>query len=292
MSDKRPIDRQRKSGLSLQIGAEEGISDFYKIGERRLLVVTAKGIYELKLPDQIDPKRTNQNLKPLQQRVLNFGSDDDYVCRVLLTAKVLFRENFLGPQFDHAHASVLAFEGLKDVMTMHQLRLELEQAQTRAWANFQQDQREDGSIRMPSIPDIEALCEAYMQKANHVVTCLEQMAKLFYGNQLSSKWVRSLSKLLTDRYGKDDPFVNFMEQASRFLIFIINTRNSVEHPSSTEPGQRCGLLDAREWPGRPAYNRSGTPGNSASIERLDGVYAAHHGRIGDDVRGNDGAFVR
>src|SRR5712692_9042279 len=125
MNEKRPIDRQRESALSLEIGTEDensGISDFYKIGERRLLIVKAKSIYEVTLPDQIDPKRTNPNLKPLQQRVLDYGSEDDFVCRVLLTAKALFREHLFRPQVNQVQALALAFDGLKDVIAMHQLR--------------------------------------------------------------------------------------------------------------------------------------------------------------------------
>jgi hypothetical protein len=243
MSEKRPIDRQRDSGLSLQIGAEDetsAISDFYKIGEKRLLIVKAKGIYEVILPDQIDPKRTNPRLTPLQQRVLDYGSDDDFVCRILLTAKALFRENFFEPQFDYVEAFALAFDGLKDIIAMHQLRLDLEKAQDEAWERFQHQQRPDGSIRMPSIPDMEARCEMYMQKANHVVICLEEIAKLFYRDQLRSKWITALTRLVSERYGSQNPFVDFMERASRFLLFINNTRNSVEHP---RPDSRMKVTD-------------------------------------------------
>ncbi len=242
MNEKRPIDRQREAGSSLVIGTADdnsSISDFYKIGEERLLIVKARGIYEVKLPDQIDPKRTNKNLKPLQQRVLDYGSDDDFVCRILLTAKVLFREHFLGSQFNQVQASVLALDGLKDIIAMHQLRLNLEETQTKAWETFERQQRADGSVRMPSIPDIDARCHMYMQKANHVVNCIEEIAKLFYKRDLRSKWITGLTNLVGERYGKDSPFAKFMGRASGLLLFINKARNSVEHPSTKQQIRIC-----------------------------------------------------
>ena len=61
-SDKgRPIDKLRSGAGSLEISIpddDSAISEMISTDDR-LLVVKGKGIYEIKLADQVDPERTN-----------------------------------------------------------------------------------------------------------------------------------------------------------------------------------------------------------------------------------------
>jgi hypothetical protein len=63
-SDKpRPIDTLRDGAASLEIktpGDDSAILEMISTGDR-LLVVKGKGIYEVKLADEVDPERTNIN---------------------------------------------------------------------------------------------------------------------------------------------------------------------------------------------------------------------------------------
>jgi hypothetical protein len=54
------------------------ISEMIFTGER-LLIVKGKGIYEVKLADQVDPGRTNIATSNTVQRVLPYGADDSIV---------------------------------------------------------------------------------------------------------------------------------------------------------------------------------------------------------------------
>ena len=230
---KRPIDRLRESGGSIQIyGAGGRAPEFYKIGEDRFIVVTANAVHEIKLPDQIDPGRTNPRLKPIQQRVVDHGSDDEFVCRVLLTAKNLFRDDALGSEFDHVRALALAFDGLVDIVAMRQLQRDLVVAQQAAWEAHQRAKAAD-SVQMPSVSDIRARCETFLQRAAHVVACVGNIARLFYGDRLKSKWVDRLRELAVERHGQDHALAQFMSDCSGLLLFVINARNCVEHRSPT-----------------------------------------------------------
>ena len=72
--------------------------------DANLYVITGKAIYLVKLADDIDPARTNPNLPNLQKKVLNHGSENEIIGRVLLTAKMLLDKNHLGPNFRYNEA--------------------------------------------------------------------------------------------------------------------------------------------------------------------------------------------
>jgi len=231
---KAPTDIQRGAGFGFDVGGVEDtspITGFYRVGGKRLLVLKAKAIYEITLPDDIDPKRENPNLKPMEQKVSSYGTDDDVVCKTLLTADKLFSPNFLGDTFDSECALELAFEELKDLNAMRQMLDSLNQAQDMAWAQFLEHQsRNEKATRLPSIPDIEARLETFLQKANHAVLCLERIAKLFYPEELRRRWIESLTKLSVEKYGDDSSFVCFMKSAEPMLLLVLKLRNAVEHP--------------------------------------------------------------
>lgn len=88
----RPIDKLRDGAGSFEIktpGDDSAILEMISTGDR-LLVVKGKGIYEVKLADEVDPKRTNINVPNTIQRVLPYGADDPWVGAVLLTGHHLF----------------------------------------------------------------------------------------------------------------------------------------------------------------------------------------------------------
>jgi len=101
MTRKRPIDYMRESGGSFTIKSQDDgtpISELLTLNDG-LLLLTQKAIYEVKLADQIDPKRENPNIPPIvQRRILDIGTDSELVGRVLLTARKLFRKEFLPVQ--------------------------------------------------------------------------------------------------------------------------------------------------------------------------------------------------
>ena len=76
----------RDAPISLQIGTAEDIgaspSEFLKLGEGRLAVIVGKAIFEVILPDDVDPARKNPAIRAVNQRLLAYGSDDELVSRI------------------------------------------------------------------------------------------------------------------------------------------------------------------------------------------------------------------
>jgi hypothetical protein len=238
MTIKRPIDRQREAGGSMRIGTEDdgAIKSMFPIGGV-LHIIKERGIYVVKLADNIDPERTNPNIPNTQQRVLTYGSDSELVGLTLLTAKKLFNDKFLPKFFDPELALVLAFDSLKDLVVVHETATGYQMAEKNAVDNFTEQQRTRESLVVPAIGDVESRCKTFIQKADHACRAVLNIARLFYNN-LSG--FESLGKLSGDKYGKDDPFTQFLVSVVPLLTFIRETRNAIEHPNSH---QKCTVTD-------------------------------------------------
>lgn len=232
MVEKRPIDALRDSGGVMNIGGADdssAVTDLIPIGDH-LYIVKANGIYEVQLADQIDPQRTKIEIPNTEQRVLAYGSDNEIVARTLLTAQTLFRTTFLGSAFDRDRGMTLVLDVLKDLIAMSEMRTSLEAAQAQAVETRASEKIEGRLLRLPAVGNVEDRCDAFGQKAGHIVSALGQIARLFYGHELSSKWIDSLTALTRERYGEEDAFVQFMGSVRPFLLFVLDMRNMIEHP--------------------------------------------------------------
>jgi hypothetical protein len=236
MTKKRPIDIQRDSAGQLEVGTpddESAITDMFAIGGS-FHVIKEKGIYQVKLADEIDPKRTNPKIPNTHQRVLAYGSDNEIVGRILLTAKHLFDPAYLGRSFDHERALVLAFDALKDLLAMHEILKSIEEAEARAKATFTAGRGKGEALSLPSVGDLTPHAKGYVQKAHHALKALLEIVKLFYGTSGTGARFQALAKLTEDRYGKNSPFAEFMRRELRTLQFIWNMRTCVEDPKPKE----------------------------------------------------------
>jgi hypothetical protein len=231
MPERRPIDITRDSGGHIKIGPPESTSPITEMCELGgfLCAIKTDGIYEIKLPDQVDPHRINPALPKSQRQVLAYGSDCEIVVRTLLTANALFKPEYLGSTFDRKQALDLAFSALRDLISMHEMATSLEAAQAEAKVQM----TEGGTLFVPSVPDIIGRCKAFIQKADHAYRELLKIAELFYGD-LGSKHVDRLTKLAENRHAKDAGLVRFLKKVGPFLQFVRRARNCVEHPKENQ----------------------------------------------------------
>ena len=85
----------------------------------------------------------------------------------------------LSPSFDRQGGMRLALDLLKDFAALERMRVDMEAADAGARAAFENRGTSIGLFALPSIHDLHARCDAFAQKAGHVVGLLDDMAKLF-----------------------------------------------------------------------------------------------------------------
>lgn len=242
MDNHRPIDTLRNSGAQLDVGTEDDRSPIKAmcVINNSMHVIKGQGIYRVQLADEIDPERTNSAIPNTSQRVLAYGTDCDFVRQTLMTAKRLFDSKLLGSSFPYERAINLSFEALNDIAATHELRARFAAEVIAAEASLKELKVRSRAYAIPSIEGVRESVETFLQKADHAIADLFEIAKLFYPAGIGNRWFESLLQLVKTSYGPDATFTKFLVEALPLLKLVRNARNCVEHP---KPNQRVEVFD-------------------------------------------------
>lgn len=191
------------------------------------------------MPDTIDPERTNASLPPSQQRVPAVGADDPIASRSLLQANVLCRSGRLAPHVDCEQAVVRALEFAKVVSAGREVVREFEKDENDQVAKFDAQPGKGSSLRLPVMADVEGRCNKFVQCCSHGTGQLKAVVQNFYPD-IKSKWRDRLEEKASD--SGDENFKNMAAEVNRFLTFLQNVRNAIEHPG---PGNTVHFSDFR-----------------------------------------------
>lgn len=228
----RPIDKLRDGAGAFEINTpddETAISGMISIGNEHLLIIKGKGIYEIKLADQIDPKRTNINIPSTIQKVLSYGSDDPWVGSVLLTAHELLKKTIIGEQVDCDKILNMVLRISQDIAGALEVSELYSKKEQRALESFDSKIRANRSVILPSINDVSSMCKEFLQKSDHALRELFDIVKLFYNGVGAGGW-DSLKTAVKSEPDKVDNFLEFIENVLPLFRLVRNSRNCVEHP--------------------------------------------------------------
>ena len=228
---KRPIDIFRDSAGSFSIGNPEdgtAIKEAFTYSDF-LLILTEKCAYKIQMADQVDPKRLNASLpKVIQQKLFDYGTESEIVGRTLLTAKRLFRKEFLPDSVDLERGIKLSFEALSGIAAMKTAALEFKELEDRAMSQAEESRRKDGSLVLPAIGHVETKCKTFAQKADHAEAKLFEISKLFYPNAMWRGW-RDFADFVRTTFGEQDNFAKLTAVTAPFLQLVRNVRDCLEH---------------------------------------------------------------
>jgi hypothetical protein len=224
----KPNRHPRDLGGSFQIhNPDDGtpIREMFTLGER-LLMISDKCIYAIKLADQIDPERTNAALPHnIQQKLFDHGADSELVCRSFLQAWRLFRKEF--QTIDNDAALAESFAVLGELVAMRSVADEFQAIQKAAIEKATNAGR-DQSLAIPAVGNVRAHCKTFAQKADHCAVALSSIVRMFYPTIKKGNW-DGFRTLVKDNYGEDDEFSKMMEKATPFLKLVRNTRDCLDH---------------------------------------------------------------
>jgi hypothetical protein len=192
-----------------------------------LLMITEKCTYRMQVADQIDPKRKNPALPPIfQQKLFDYGTKSELLCRTLLQAKMMFRKEF--QSVDIERAMQFSFDALGDLVSMHEVAQTFKLAEQAAIEKAKTLQRKDSSQTIPAVSNVRVHCKSFMQKADHFAFSLLGIVRLFYPEMKGKHW-KEFHELITSRYGENDPFHKVSELATPYLQLIRDARDCLEH---------------------------------------------------------------
>jgi len=228
---KRPIDIFHDSGGSFSIAnSEDGtaIKEVFTYSDF-LVILTEKCAYKIQMADQVDPKRLNPSLpKVIQQKLFDYGTESEIVGRTLLTAKRLFRKEFLPASVDLERGLKLSFEALSEIAAMKTVALEFKELEDRAMSQAKESRRRDGSLVLPAIGHVETKCKTFAQKADHAAAKLFENSKLFYPDAKWRGW-RDFADFVRTTFGEEDYFAKLTADTAPFLQLVRDVRDCLEH---------------------------------------------------------------
>jgi hypothetical protein len=230
-----PIDKIRNSAGMMEIETPEDDSPIAEIIslDDRLLVVKGKGIYEIKLADQIDPGRTNIETPNTIQCILPYGVETTWIGSIVLTADKLFNNSWFPQNINGGKAFILTLQMAEYISSAFKLKETYTKAQTEIFEKTELKFGGNRSFIVPSLNNVESTCYDFIQKIDHTIGKLCKLIQLFYPNMSVGRWDEFIEYIKNERH-REDNFVLFLNQITPLFKFIRNTRNCVEHPKPTQ----------------------------------------------------------
>lgn len=239
MSEKRPIDRIRDSGGHADIGTSEdgAIMEMQNVGGR-LLIIKERSIYEMTFADTIDPQRTNINLPPtIHKLIIDKGTESETVARTFLTAKTIFRQQYLPSTINCDQLLSLTIDMLSEFSLLEKEIREYQEIEDKVSAEYEKRRSQKGSFELPSVVNLESRCKTIFQKADHIEQTLMEIITHFYPNHGLTKQSHfpKFHEVLQKVYGEKDGFAEFISKTLYFMRVVRELRNAFDHrlPSVT-----------------------------------------------------------
>ena len=242
--EKRKIDRIRDSAGMFMVGDESdgAVKALATIGGR-LYAIKDKAIYTVAMADDIDPERSREDIPNTVQKVFNLGSSDEIVVRSLMTGIELFRKDRLQEPVDYEAALTCVFNILRDLISAFEISEEFDKFIVEARKNSIRSK--GGAVALPSYPALHAEVKSFIQKLDHAMQNIFNLACVFYGEETlrkAGKWLDGLASHLAATLAPGNDFIGFARELANFGKMVRNNRHCIEHP---RPTQRIELHDYR-----------------------------------------------
>lgn len=233
--EKRKIDQIRESAGSFDINTpddETEIEATFTV-DNRLMIVKGKNVFEIKLADQIDPQRTNIHTPNTVQKVMSYGAESPWISKTIITANILLRKEILESNINCDEALLRMFNLAEDIAALNDLQKNFHKSQTEATDGYDLKIRENRSVIIPSMNNVEVRCNEFFQKADHALAELFKIVRIFFPDVNKGGW-DSLQKKIKDGPENIDNFLEFLNNVLPLLHLIRGARNCVEHPKENQ----------------------------------------------------------
>jgi len=227
---KKLIDQVRDAAFSMEIGRgeETGTAALMLSTPEGLLIVKERAIYKVIHADEVDPSRSNINLPNTHQRILAVGLDSEVVGRTLLTADSLIKTGFMPSHIQCDSAKGVVLQILVELIALQEIIEDWKKHKAEAEQEIKLDS--DDALKIPSIHDLSPKFKSAVQRGDHVMQMILDLAKIFFPSwDLSRNPFDSFVKKVREEFpeglfGDLAADIALLRQAFRTL------RECIEHP--------------------------------------------------------------
>lgn len=231
MSNRKEVDKLRKSNYTIEIGTiEEGLIYDMFIGQRKLFI-KENATYELKFADDIDPHRINPDLPPnTLVLILPLGSKSEIFSKIFLTAARLFNCKHFTINLDINKAMSIALELAKELAELDQEISDYLRAENEAIFQFQERYSKGINHIMPSVINIKTRCKTIFQKVDHILQAQMEIIRLFFPEfKIRKDYYEGFLKFVENKFEDKNQLPEFIRSILLFIIEMRDIRNCLEH---------------------------------------------------------------
>lgn len=231
MKEKRPIDIKRQRGGGAEIGTKEdgAITDMFKLGNK-LIIIKEKSVYEFNLADDIDPERKHPDLPSNTHKlILDIGAESIMFCRIFLTAKNLFKSEFLSPDVNAEDALNLTLEAIQEFKVLEDEINEYLTLEKSAIEEYEERKNKHLSHAVPSIPNLTTRCKTIFQKVDHILQIQMDLIRMFFPDFSKKRYYSHFPKFIEEKFGAEDTFTQFARDILYMIELTRNIRNCLDH---------------------------------------------------------------
>lgn len=221
----------RAGGFRMEM--ESNVSSLIKVKDD-LLCVTKNDIRSIITADLIDPKKTNPDIRHVQQILVPHGSDNVFVGGILQQADELFKDYALPKGFNYQKGIDISFNFLMEIISLNGLIEEYTASEKEINDTYTGESKNDGSIEIPSIKNLDQKVKEIVTSADHAILLIIELVKIFYPDITNKNWCEQLSGKIKLQAGDDCKELEFINNFKSFIELIREIRNKIEHPHIKE----------------------------------------------------------
>jgi hypothetical protein len=216
----------------IEVGTKDdgSILKVFDIGNN-LYVLKEYSLYELTIIEEKGESDSKRKLikQVTQRKVISQGVDSVFVAKILLTAKSVFQHG----NFKEENRSKI-FQQCINILFEFALLIEAvatyNQLENNAITEFSESEKSQGNFIIPSISDIRTRAKTIFQKTDQISQLLATIIKLYCPNNKSGKsTIEQLKEHLEQKYGQDNPCVDYLSKNLDFFCNIRHIRNGLDH---------------------------------------------------------------
>lgn len=220
---KSPIDIQRDAAFRIDLPADCGGIKELKVINEHMYAIGANAIYEIILPDSIDPERTNPNVKGINRRILDIGLDSPIVARLLGQT---FEFSQIMPQEKLHKITLKAFELIPPMYQMATILISTYNELDEIVTDYNKKNKTEQFVSISQISNLESSVRTFFLEAHKVLKSILELLNMTSGGEKT----KNFTELAKD--SNDSNVISIINGYYASTLDVIwNLRNSIEHPS-------------------------------------------------------------
>ncbi len=246
---------QRRAAYSIEIKDTEviGVNEIVRLMalKYKCLSFSTGGIYQLILPENIDPENNYPDTKSTYKKLHSVGASNIYVARTIIQASEILKSVIFQKKITKADVLEKIWNSTEQLLSCENgLSKIIQQAILLGKESDKIITKNKLNPTLPGLPQIKELDEIvrnFFIQGKKFLKETYSLLEYFYelSNPIGVQFDKA-SKILSDEFNTDSPIVDFLSKNAEWTRFFSECRNAIEHEKK---GQKITVRNITFIPG-------------------------------------------